>query len=243
MLEIIDPQLILAVCIAITAAALTSYVGFGGALIMVPLFTILFGPVDAIAITTLCSVLSLSPVVLKAARDVEWSQALPLSIGIIISNTVGVIFLTSADPSFVVFGIGLFVLVSGCILMSGFSYQGPRSRTTSIFLGVICGSVMGGFGVPSGPILVVYFLAAPITAAAQRANILFPIWVMCLVTASSLGILGEIETRNFITFLSHITIFTIWRLARFKHIQKSASKLVQDFGKLVVDCYRSIFVG
>ena len=77
--------------------------------------------------------------------------------------------------------------------MSGFSYQGPRNRTTSIFLGVICGSVMGGFGVPSGPILVVYFLAAPITAAAQRANILFPIWVMCLVTASSLGILGEIK--------------------------------------------------
>ena len=94
MLEIIDPQLILAVLIAITAAALTSYVGFGGALIMVPLFTILFGPVDAIAITTLCSVLSLSPVVFKVARDVEWSQALPLSIGIIISNTVGVIFLS-----------------------------------------------------------------------------------------------------------------------------------------------------
>ena len=135
MLEIIDPQLILAVLIAITAAALTSYVGFGGALIMVPLFTILFGPVDAIAITTLCSVLSLSPVVFKVARDVEWSQALPLSIGIIISNTVGVIFLTSADPSFVVFGIGLFVLVSGCILMSGFSYQGPRNRTTSVIFG------------------------------------------------------------------------------------------------------------
>ena len=112
MLEIIDHQLILAVLIAITAAALTSYVGFGGALIMVPLFTILFGPVDAIAITTLCSVLSLSPVVFKIAGDVEWSQALPLSIGIIISNTVGVIFLTSADPSFVVFGIGLFVLHS-----------------------------------------------------------------------------------------------------------------------------------
>lgn len=212
MLEIIDPQLILAVCIAITAAALTSYVGFGGALIMVPLFTILFGPVDAIAITTLCSVLSLSPVVVKIARDVEWSQALPLSIGIIISNMVGVIFLTSADPSFVVFGIGLFVLVSGCILMSGFSYQGPRNRTTSVILGVICGSVMGGFGVPSGPILVVYFLAAPITATAQRANILFPIWVMCLVTASSLFILGEI--KNEILLLSCLilpfSLFGAW---------------------------------
>ena len=46
-----------------------------------------------------------------------------------------------------------------------------------------------------GPILVVYFLAAPITATAQRANVLFPIWVMCLVTASSLGILGEIENE------------------------------------------------
>ena len=98
MLDIIDPMLILAVFIAFTAAALTSYVGFGGALIMVPLFTILFGPVNAISITTLCSFLSLSPVVFKVVRDVEWSQALPLSIGIIISNMAGVIFLTSANP-------------------------------------------------------------------------------------------------------------------------------------------------
>ena len=62
---------------------------------------------------------------------------------------------------------------------------------------------MGGFGVPSGPILVVYFLAAPITATAQRANILFPIWVMCLVTASSLGILGEIENEVLLLSVSY----------------------------------------
>ena len=53
----------------------------------------------------------------------------------------------------------------------------------SAFVGLICGSVMGGFGVPSGPILVVYFLAAPISVITQRANILFSIWLMCLVTS------------------------------------------------------------
>ena len=127
---------------------------------------------DAIAITTLCSVLSLSPVVLKAARDVEWSQALPLSIGIIISNTVESYFYLGR-PIICGLGIGLFVLVSGCILMSGFSYQGPRSRTTSYFRHDLW-QCDGWFGVPSGPILVVYFLAAPITATAkERCIILF----------------------------------------------------------------------
>ena len=130
----------------------------------------------------------------KVARDVEWSQALPLSIGIIISNTVGVIFLTSADPSFVVFGIGLFVLVSGCILMSGFSYQGPEVEPPAYF-GCDLWQCDGWFWSAVWTHSCRLFLGSAYHRYCQRANILFPIWVMCLVTASSLGILGEIENE------------------------------------------------
>ena len=56
----------------------------------------------------------------------------------------------------------------------------------STLVGLTYGSVVGGFGVPSGPILVVYFLAALIAVITQRTNILFPIWLMCLVISVSL---------------------------------------------------------
>ena len=94
---------------------------------MVPLYTFLFGPITAIAITTMCSLVSLSPIVLKLIRNIEWTQLLPLSAGIIISNILGIVFLTSADPTIVSLGIGVFVLVSGFILMSNFSYTGPEA--------------------------------------------------------------------------------------------------------------------
>ena len=163
---------------------------------MVPLYTFLFGAINSIAITTMCSLVSLSPIVLKLIRNIEWTQLLPLSAGIIISNILGIVFLTSADPTIVSLGIGVFVLVSGFILMSNFSYKGPLGSGVSAFVELICGSVMGGFGVPSGPILIVYFLAAPISVITQRANILFPIWLMCLVASVSLWANDVVEQET-----------------------------------------------
>ncbi len=46
--------------------------------------------------------------------------------------------------------------------MSKFSRNGLRGSGICTLVGSTCGSVVGGFGVPCGPILVVYFFAAPI---------------------------------------------------------------------------------
>ena len=56
----------------------------------------------------------------------------------------------------------MLVLVSGFILMSKFSRNGLRGSGICTLVGSTCGSVVGGFGVLCGPILVVYFFAAPL---------------------------------------------------------------------------------
>ncbi len=66
---------------------------------MVPLYTFLFSPINAIAITIMCSLVSLSPINLKFITNIEWWQLLHLSAGIIISNILRVEFLTSAGPN------------------------------------------------------------------------------------------------------------------------------------------------
>ena len=65
---------------------------------MVPLYTFLFRPINAIAITTMCSLVSLSPIILKLITNIEWRQLLHLSAGIIISNILRIEFLASAGP-------------------------------------------------------------------------------------------------------------------------------------------------
>ena len=198
MVEVFDTSLFIAVLIAVTASTLTAYIGFGGALIMVPLYTLLFGPIEAISITTICSVLGLSYVVFKLISEVDWSEILPLGIGIIISNFLGIQFLTTADASTITLGIGIFVVISGLILLLNFKYHGKRGFGMNAGVGLACGGIMGSFGVPSGPLLVVYFLAAPMSQIKQRAHILFPIWLMCFMTSSTLIFEGMVETETFL---------------------------------------------
>ena len=80
--------------------------------------------------------------------------------------------------------------------MSNFSRKGLRGSGISALVGLTCGSIVGGFGVPSGPILVVYFLAATIAVITQRANILFLIWLICLVTSVSLWANDVVEQET-----------------------------------------------
>ena len=58
-LEVIDPMLFAGMLVAFFASGMTAYAGFGGALVMVPLFTLMIGPVQAIALTGLCSAVAL----------------------------------------------------------------------------------------------------------------------------------------------------------------------------------------
>lgn len=196
LVEVLDASLLTAILIAFSASALTAYIGFGGALIMVPLYTLLFGPIEAISITTICSVMGLSYVVSKLIKEIDWSEILPLSVGIVISTFLGIQFLTTADASTITFGIGTFVVISGLILLLDFKYQGKRGVGLNFGVGVACGGIMGGFGIPSGPLLVVYFLAAPISQIKQRAHILFPIWLMCFVTSIALIFEDAVKTET-----------------------------------------------
>ena len=58
-LEVIDPVLFAGMLVAFFASGMTAYAGFGGALVMVPLFTLMIGPVQAIALTGMCSAIAL----------------------------------------------------------------------------------------------------------------------------------------------------------------------------------------
>jgi hypothetical protein len=55
LLVFLDMDLLLAIGIIIFAAIISGYTGFGGALFQVPLMVMLFGPVEAVAVTRLVS--------------------------------------------------------------------------------------------------------------------------------------------------------------------------------------------
>ncbi len=70
-LVVIEPVLFAGIHVAYLASGMTAYAAFGGAPVMVPLFTLLIGPVQATALTGICSAIALVHLVPWQLRDVR----------------------------------------------------------------------------------------------------------------------------------------------------------------------------
>ncbi len=176
-IEIAELRLLLAGITAVVSAIVQGYSGFGGGLIIVPILAVLLSPLEAIAITACAAFAGNLMLVPDAMKKAHWSEVIPVSVAIAISIPLGLLFLVSADPTLVRRGMGIFVLFAAVLLMSGWTYRGTRGILPSVIAGGLTGGVTGGFGMPGGPFLVVYFLSAPFAADVQRASIIMSISV------------------------------------------------------------------
>ena len=73
--------------------------------------------------------------------------------------------------------MGIFILLAAGLLISGWLYKGGRNKITSVLAGLCTGGVMGSFGMPAGPIMVIYYMSAPVEPQVQRANIIISVGV------------------------------------------------------------------
>lgn len=176
---IFDVALILGMVVAAVNGLIHGYTGFGGALLTVPVLTFLFGPVEAIAmvgVMTICGTAQLYP---RAARKVLWRELLPIFAGIATVMPLGAYFLFNLDPELIRRAMGVFILVFGFILMSGWVYRGPRGIVPGAVVGALAGGITGASGV-GGPPLALFYLASPEPVDVQRANIIISVAVLTI---------------------------------------------------------------
>lgn len=197
----VDFFLIAGFFITLFASGMTAYAGFGGALVMVPLFALMIGPVQAVSLTGICSAIALIHVIPGLMRTVRWSEVLPLFLGLTISISVASSFLVNADPDFIRAFMGGFILLAAAILIKDVKYSGPRGPKTSFGVGLLTGVIMGGVGVPAGPVMVIYFLAADDPVPVQRANIMFSVWLLLILMLINLITRDAIEADTAVTAL------------------------------------------
>ena len=176
-IEIAELSLLLAGITAVVSGMVQGYSGFGGGLVIVPILAVLLSPLEAIAITAIAGFAGNLMLIPDAMKKAHWPEVIPLSIAVAISLPLGLLFLVSADPTLVRRGMAIFVLLAAVLLMSGWTYRGTRGILPSAFAGALTGGVTGGFGIPGGPFVIVYFLSAPFAADVQRASIILSIGV------------------------------------------------------------------
>jgi uncharacterized membrane protein YfcA len=175
----------LAALVALPSGVIQGYAGFGGALVSVPFFVLLFGPVPGFAMVLIVMFLIQASLFPKAIGNANWKEIGPLAGASAVTMSIGILFLVSADPTFIKKGMGVFILAITLFMISGWKYTGAKRMPVGIATGAVAGGITGSFGVPAFPLSALYFHTSQSSTATIRANVL-----MALLCNLIVGIVG-----------------------------------------------------
>ena len=166
--------------IALTAGVIKGFAGFGGGMFMVPLLSILYGPVEAVIMILLLEAPANVVLMPRALRDTNWSLVTPMVIATLVSIPMGTYVLVSVDGDLLRRVIGGLVIVFVGVMYIGWRYRGALSAWTSLAVGAVAGFLAGAAGM-GGPVLVMYLMADPETFAARVRGSLLTIAMFLIV--------------------------------------------------------------
>lgn len=215
MAELFDAALIYGIAMAVLNGLIQGYTGFGGALLLVPFLTFLFGPVEAVAIVGVISLCGSAQLYPGAVRRAIWGELIPIFFGIALVTPLGAVLLFHLDPEITRRVMGGFILVFALVLFSGWVYRGPRGIVPSVLVGGLAGGITGTSGV-GGPPLALYYLASPEPVDVQRANIVISIVVLTTAMVVSIAVGGgySVDVLLRAVILTPAFTFGIWSGAR-----------------------------
>tara|TARA_Y100001960_G_scaffold158292_1_gene166407 strand:+ start:2387 stop:3127 length:741 start_codon:yes stop_codon:yes gene_type:complete len=192
-------SLLFALLAAVVSGVLFGFAGFGAGLIMSPLFAVIFNPTDAIAIVTLTSTTAAILLWPQIKQRVQIQEALPVALCGALTIPFGTYILLAIDADLMRRGIGGIVLFFALIMLTGWTYRGPRGTLAGGLTGLMSG-VVAGSAATSGPIYSLYLLSASADAKVTRANILFVSTIFPISTIVSMAAQGAIGSQTFIRF-------------------------------------------
>ncbi len=165
------------------------FTGFGGGLLLVPSLAFFFGPVEGLAVAVIAGIVGSLQLFPGAVRHADWSEVVPVGLFIFLGTPAGVFFLFTLDPDLVRRAMGGFVIVAALLMVSGWTYTGPRGALAGAGVGGLCGLVTGATGAGAS-LIGLYFLSSPQPAEIQRANLIFSAAILVAAVLVFIGLGG-----------------------------------------------------
>ncbi|MBT3907547.1 MAG: sulfite exporter TauE/SafE family protein [Rhodospirillaceae bacterium] len=208
-------EMALAVAIVTAGGIIRGYTGFGTGLVMAPLFTLLWGPVEAVATTVALGTISTVQLTLPALPLVKWREVGPLIAGVLLVAPFGTHLLLTVDPGVIKQVIAAAVLFFALIMLCGWKYKGPRGVGPSIATGCI-GGFFNGIAAVGGGVLVLYLMSLPDNMRTQRANIVIAVGVLPLIVFLTIAISGAMTQQIFlnVAILVVPALLSVWAGSR-----------------------------
>ena len=117
-MSIISIPFSIALLTALISGVARGYSGFASGLILVPIFALLFGPIEGIAISAVASFIGGLQLLPRAIKLADWKELTPPLIAAAIGCFFGVSFLVSNEPDTITSLMGIILILASLMLLS-----------------------------------------------------------------------------------------------------------------------------
>jgi uncharacterized membrane protein YfcA len=165
------PAMLVAALATAAAGIMRGYAGFGTAITLAPIYSMLWGPRVGVPIMLIMEALLAGSLVPGVWR--QWNRRVTLPMAVMASALLpfGAYALVAVDGETLRRIIGGLVLLFAALLASGWRYHGARPLAANLAVGSISGLMKGATGM-SGPPVILYLLSGPEAAREHRANLI-----------------------------------------------------------------------
>lgn len=172
-----------AIAVAFAAGLLRGFAGVGSGMLMAPIFAVLYGPLQTVAIITLMEIAVTVQLLPGTWRHMDWRLIGVMGVAATAFMPLGTALLLGLDPELLARAIAGIVFVFALILLTGWRYDGPRPAPVTLGVGAVSGVLMAATSIGNPPVIL-YLLSGNDSAQKNRANFngYFAVTILALVT-------------------------------------------------------------
>ncbi|MEO0635102.1 MAG: sulfite exporter TauE/SafE family protein [Pseudomonadota bacterium] len=166
-----QPLFWLLALVAFITGLVRGFAGFGTGMIFIPAGAAIYSPPLAVIAIWIMDGLPALAILVPALRDVAWRTVLPVAAGFAATVYVGAWLLLNLEAETVRWGISIVVFACVALLISGWSWRGPKPIWAGVAVGGVAGITGGAASLPVPPVLA-WWRAIKQPARTARANMI-----------------------------------------------------------------------
>ena len=205
-MDFLSPELFVALGVAAAAGLMRGFAGVGSGMLMAPVFAILFGPVQTVAVIVLMEIVVTGQLLPGVRREIDWKVIAPMGAAAACLMPVGSWLLVSLDPDLIARGIALVVVAFSVLLMAGWRYEGEKKLWATLCVGALSGVLMASTSLGNPPVMA-YLLSSRDAAATNRANFTGYFAVTLVALIAMMAVAGLIDGRALLTAVALLPVF------------------------------------
>lgn len=167
------------------------FVGFGGALVFLPISAQYLSPFWAITVLAFMEILGPIPTVRQKWRAADHGDLRRLITGAVICLPIGLFILTLVPEEVFQYAVCLVSIGMLAILATGFRYRGRVSSGMVVAIGG-AGGLLGGLTGQPGPPVIISYMARPLPAQVIRANMSLFLLIYDVMVTGFVCVMGKL---------------------------------------------------